>query len=70
MKMEPTECSKTYAQKIQMLINHPKERIQHSQHRESLKSRIIHLYGDETAQYIQLLKKNSGSRNPKLRRVY
>jgi transcription elongation factor GreA-like protein len=40
-----------------MLINHPKERIQRSQQRESLKRRIIHLYGEETAQYIQLLKK-------------
>jgi hypothetical protein len=67
MKMEPIECSKTYAQKIQMLIYHPKERIQHSQHRGSLKSRIIHLYGEETAQDIP---KNSGSRNPKLRRIY
>ena len=57
MKMEPTVCSKTLAQKIQMQINHPKERIQHSQHRESLQSRIIHFYGEETEQYIQLFKK-------------
>jgi len=36
-----TEHSKTLAHKIQMLGNHSKERIQHSQHGESLKSRII-----------------------------
>jgi len=45
------------AQKIQMSINHPKERIILSQNRESLQSRIIHFYGEETAQYIQLFKK-------------
>jgi hypothetical protein len=40
--MEQTECSETLAQKIQMPGNHPKERIQHSQHRENLKSSKIH----------------------------
>ena len=33
------ECSETSAHKIQTPQNHPKERIQHSQHGESLKSR-------------------------------
>ena len=39
MKMEQTECSKMSAHKIQMPGNHPKERIQHSEHGKSLKSR-------------------------------
>ena len=41
MKMELTECSETSAHKIQKPGNHPKERIKHSQHGESLKSRIL-----------------------------
>jgi len=36
-----TQCSKTSADEIQTPGNHPKERIQHSQHGESLKSRIF-----------------------------
>ena len=35
-----TECSKTSAYKTQMPRNHPKERIQHSEHCDCLKSRI------------------------------
>jgi len=38
--MELTECSETSAYKIQTPGNHPKFRIQHSVHGESLKSRI------------------------------
>jgi len=41
MKMEQTECSETSAHKIQTPGNYQKERIQHSQHGESLKSRIF-----------------------------
>jgi hypothetical protein len=41
MKMEHTECSEMLAHKIQMPGNHPKERIQHSQHDRSLKLRMI-----------------------------
>jgi hypothetical protein len=37
--MEHTQCSETLAHKIRMLGNHPKERIEHSEHVESLKSR-------------------------------
>jgi len=33
-------CSETSAHRIQMPENHPKERIQHSEHGESLKSRV------------------------------
>jgi hypothetical protein len=40
MKMEQTECSETSAYKIQTPGNYPEERIQHSEHGESLKSRI------------------------------
>ena len=40
MKMEQTECSETSAYKIQMPGNYPKESIQHTEHGESLKSRI------------------------------
>ena len=40
MKMEQTECSKTLAYKIRTLGNYPEESIQHSEHDESLKSRI------------------------------
>ena len=40
MKMEQTECSETLAYKIQTLENYPEESIQHSEHGESLKSRI------------------------------
>ena len=38
-----TECSETSAYKIQTPGNHPKERIQRSEHGESLKSRMLHL---------------------------
>jgi len=43
MKMELTECSETSAYKIQTPGNYPEENIQHTEHGESLKSRIIHL---------------------------
>jgi len=35
-----TECSETLAYKIQTLGNYPEESILHSEHSESLKSRI------------------------------
>ena len=40
MKMGQTECSETLAYKTQGLGNYPEESIQHSEHGESLKSRI------------------------------
>ena len=40
MKMEQTECSETSAYKLQTPGNYPKESIQHTEHGESLKSRI------------------------------
>ena len=42
-KMEQTDCSETSGYKIRTPGNHPKERIPHSQHDESLKSVIIYL---------------------------
>jgi hypothetical protein len=39
MKMEQTECSQTWANKIQTPGNYPEESIQNSEHSESLKSR-------------------------------
>jgi hypothetical protein len=39
MKMEQTQCFKTLAFKLQTLVNHPEESIQHLEHGESLKSR-------------------------------
>ena len=44
VKMEQIECSETSAHKIQAPRNRPKERIQHSQHGESLKSRNVCSY--------------------------
>jgi hypothetical protein len=38
--MEQTECSEKLAYKIQTPVNYPEEKIQHSEHGESLKSRI------------------------------
>jgi len=40
MKMAQPECSETLAHRSQMPGNHPRERIQHSQHGESLKSSV------------------------------
>jgi hypothetical protein len=40
MKMEQIECSETSAYKIQTPGNHPEENIQHTEHGESLKSKI------------------------------
>ena len=40
MKMKQTKCSETSAYKLQTPGNYPKESIQHTEHGESLKSRI------------------------------
>ena len=40
MKMEKTECSETSAYKLQTPGYYPKESIQHTEHGESLKSRM------------------------------
>ena len=48
MKMEQTECSETSAYKIQTPGNYPEENIQHTEHGESLKSRINHMLSTNT----------------------
>jgi hypothetical protein len=40
MKMEQTDCSEMSAYKIQRPGNYPEENIQHTEHGDSLKSRI------------------------------
>jgi hypothetical protein len=45
MKMEHTECSKTSAYKLQTPENYPKESILHTEHSESLQSRMRNLLG-------------------------
>jgi hypothetical protein len=46
MKLEQSECSETSVHKIQTSENQPKERIQHSEHDESLKTRICEVVTD------------------------
>jgi hypothetical protein len=53
--MDPTEGSETSANINQTLEIHPKVETVNTEHRESLKSRIIHLYGEETATLIRRL---------------
>jgi hypothetical protein len=43
MKMEQTECSEKTAYKIQTPGNYSEENMQHTEHGESLKSRIGHV---------------------------
>jgi len=47
-----TERSEMLAHKIQTLGNYPEENIQNSEHGKNLKSRILHLCGEETARHI------------------
>jgi len=47
MKMEETKCSETSAYKIQKPVNYPEESIQHSEHGESLTSRIQDLFNEK-----------------------
>ena len=54
MKMELIEGSETSTIRTQTLGNYPKENILHIEHGESLKSRILHLYGKETTRHIHL----------------
>jgi hypothetical protein len=44
MKMERTGCSETSACKFQTPGNYPEESLQHTEHGESLESRIYHSY--------------------------
>ena len=52
MKTEQTERSETLAYKIQTPGNYPEESIQHSEHGESLKSRVVVTYIRAPFQYL------------------
>jgi hypothetical protein len=55
MKMEQIECSETSAYKIQTPGNHPEENIQHTEHGESLKSKIyLHLRSKPTDSHVKI----------------
>jgi hypothetical protein len=58
MNMEQTECSETSVYKIQTPGNYPEESIQHLQHGERLKSRIIILsrYRTPTGDFDQFVR--------------
>jgi hypothetical protein len=47
MKMGQTERYKTSTYKIQTLVNYPEERVQHSEHGKSCKSRINGVFVSE-----------------------
>jgi hypothetical protein len=44
MKMEQTQCSETLAFKLQTPVTHPEESIRHSEHGDSLKSRMCYVF--------------------------
>ena len=48
MNMELTECSETSAHKIHAPGNHPKERSQHSEHRECFEINNLHVSYERT----------------------
>jgi hypothetical protein len=58
MKMEQTECSDMLAFKLQMPVNHPEESIQHSEHGETLKSRLQYMLNNENSEDITLSTRN------------
>ena len=65
MKMEQTECSETSSHKIQTPDNHPKARIQHSEHGESLKSSIkAGLYSAQIGSRLQVDRRIRGWLRP------
>jgi hypothetical protein len=57
MQSITTEVSETSAFKIQMPGKYPEEYLPHLQHGKSLKTMILHLYGEETASDIRLMEK-------------
>jgi len=54
MKMEPIVSSETSAIRTQTPGNYPKRNNLHLEHGESLRTRLIHLYGEETTFFIHL----------------
>jgi hypothetical protein len=61
MKMEKTECSETSEYKIQTPRNYPEENIQHTEHGESLKTRIPIIFGVVHVQNIVIVYTQVGS---------
>jgi len=59
MKMEPIEGSETSAIINQTPGNYPKGNLLYSVHGESLRSRLLHLYGEETARHIRLFENHT-----------
>jgi hypothetical protein len=57
LKMEQIESPETSANTNQTPGKHPKDSTLNTKHGESLKSRILHLYGEETARHMRLLEK-------------
>ena len=55
MKMEQTECSETSAYKIQTPGNYPEENIQHTEHGESLKLKMICFYTSMNVDFSQCI---------------
>jgi hypothetical protein len=53
--MEPTQCSETSAFNTQTPKKYPEDNLSLLQHGESLKTRIIYLYGEDTAAHIRLI---------------
>jgi hypothetical protein len=52
MKMEQAECFETSAYKIQTPGNYPEENIQHTEHGESLKSRVPTLFATLSVEFV------------------
>jgi len=57
------QCSETSEYKIQTPGNYPEESIQHSEQGESVKSRILHLFGEEVILHTYLPMKMEVFRN-------
>jgi hypothetical protein len=65
MKMENTVCSETLAYKIQTPGNYPEESIKHSEHAESLKTRICTACSRTSCKIVPLTNLNKYLHNDK-----
>jgi hypothetical protein len=63
MKMEQTQCSEMLAFKLQTPVNHPEESIRHSEHGESLKSRITNDIGRKYYEKSEAIQHTPGAYN-------
>jgi len=62
--MEQTQCYEMLAYTIQMSGNYPEESIQHSEHGESLKSRINGIFSEGEAKFLNTISSSSSSLQP------